>query len=68
MHAGRLIRLPLHIGALEGRDLALEATFFVSADWRGPVVLGWTGCLERFRFGVDPFKNRFYFGGAEDIL
>ena len=51
---------------LEGRDLALEATFFVPADWRGSVVLGWRGCLERFRFGVDPFKNRFYFGGAED--
>jgi hypothetical protein len=59
---GRLERLPLLFLAAEGSSLMVEATWFVSPDWPGPVVLGWKGCLERFRFALDPREERFYFG------
>jgi len=48
--------------ATEGQPLLVEATWFVSPDWPGPLVLGWKGCLERFRFALDPNEERFYFG------
>jgi hypothetical protein len=59
---GRLERLKIRFPAIEGQPLAVEATWFVSPDWTGPLVLGWKGCLERFRFALDPREERFYFG------
>ena len=59
---GLLERLPIQIPAIEGLPLTVDATWFVSADWPGPPVLGWKGCLERFRFALDPEQERFYFG------
>lgn len=48
--------------ATEGEDLTVQATWFVCPEWRGPVVLGWKGSLERFRFALDPHEEFFYFG------
>jgi hypothetical protein len=59
---GRLERLPVQFPAIEGEALRVEATWFVSEDWPGPLVLGWKGCLERFRFALDSREERFYFG------
>lgn len=59
--SGRLVRIPLLFRAEEGGDVSTEATWFVSADWPGPPVLGWKGCLERIRFALDPAEESFYF-------
>lgn len=59
---GRLERLPIQFPAIEGHPLRVEAAWFVSPHWPGPLVLGWKGCLERFRFALDPREERFYFG------
>jgi hypothetical protein len=58
---GELIRLPIIFVAGEGEPLRVDATWFVSADWPGPMVIGWKGCLERMRFAFDPGANDFYF-------
>jgi hypothetical protein len=58
---GWLERIPLVLSAEEGRTLDVEATWFISEDWPGPPVLGWKGCLERIRFGLDPSEESFYF-------
>jgi hypothetical protein len=42
--------------------LETEATFFVSPDWPGPMVIGWKGCLEWIRFALDPGEDAIYFG------
>jgi hypothetical protein len=60
--AGRLERVPITFHASEGENLTIEATCFVSADWPGPLVIGWKGCLERMRFAFDPGDDSFYFG------
>jgi hypothetical protein len=52
----------LSFPADEGSPLDVEVTWFVSADWPGPVVIGWRGSLERLRFGLDPSSDDFYFG------
>jgi hypothetical protein len=62
LFAGGLQRLPLTFVATEGQELAIDATWLVSADWPGPLVLGWKGCLERMRFALDRAEERFYFG------
>jgi hypothetical protein len=59
--SGYLIRLPATLVAAEGQDVEIEATWFVSPDWPGPLVLGWKGCLERMRFGFDPGSESFFF-------
>lgn len=59
---GTLERLPVHFLDEEENLLTITATWFVSADWPGPPVLGWKGCLERFRFGFDPAGEWFFFG------
>jgi hypothetical protein len=41
--------------------LRVDATWFLSEDWPGPAVIGWKGCLERMRFGVDPGHDLFCF-------
>jgi hypothetical protein len=43
------------------RVLTIDATWFVSEEWPGPAVIGWKGCLERMRFGLDPGHDLFYF-------
>ncbi|MBI4531612.1 MAG: hypothetical protein HY709_08815, partial [Candidatus Latescibacteria bacterium] len=48
--------------AEEGENVEVEATWFISPDWPGPIVIGWKGCLERLRFAVDPSEDTFYFG------
>jgi hypothetical protein len=58
---GELIRLPITFDADEGEALEVEATWFVSPDWPGPMVIGWRGCLERMRFTFDPGGDDFYF-------
>ena len=58
---GWLARLPVRFLAQEGEPLDLEATWFVSPDRPGPTVLGWRGCLERFRFTLAPVQQWFYF-------
>jgi hypothetical protein len=62
--AGRLVRLPLAFVAEDGETMDVDATWFVSADWPGPAVIGWKGCLERIRFALDPTLEQFYFAGA----
>lgn len=62
LFSGGLQRLPLTFVATEGQELAIDATWFVNADWPGPLVLGWKGCLERTRFALDPAEERLYFG------
>jgi hypothetical protein len=59
---GRLERLPVVFVAEEGEDVEVEATWFISSDWPGPVVIGWKGCLERLRLALDPSEEAFYFG------
>jgi hypothetical protein len=65
---GQMEREIVRLVADEGDDLEIEATWFVSADWDGPTVLGWKGCLERMRFAFDPRqgRNSFYFADAEE--
>jgi hypothetical protein len=59
---GRLERAPLRFPATAGDTVELEATWFISNEWPGPVVIVWKGCLERIRFALDPGKDEFYFG------
>lgn len=60
--SGTLGRLTIHFPAAHGRSLAVDATCFTSEGWLGPMVVGWKGCLERMRFGLDPSDQSFYFG------
>ncbi|HEY3998703.1 MAG TPA: hypothetical protein VGO93_07545 [Candidatus Xenobia bacterium] len=61
---GYLRREYLTLVAESGESLSVEATFFVSPDWLGPTFIGYSGCLERMRFAVDPAQSLFYFGAA----
>jgi hypothetical protein len=61
MLTGELIRLPVFFVADEGKPAEVEATWFLSPDWPGPIVIGWKGCLERMRFACDPQEDSFYF-------
>jgi hypothetical protein len=62
---GRLERTSLELLADEGDSLTIEATVWVSPDWRSGNFLGYGGLLERLRFAVDPIENSFHFGRAE---
>jgi hypothetical protein len=62
-----LHRATLTLLADEGDHLLIETTAFVpEASYDGlsdmPSILGWHGCLDRFRFGIDPMTDTFYFG------
>ncbi len=61
---GTLGRVTLRFDAAEGEPLEVDATCFTSEGWLGPVVVGWKGCLERIRFGLDPSDESFYFGAC----
>ena len=69
---GRLYRLTLTLLADEGEDVLIQATAFVpepeeAEHWGDlPCILGLYGCLERMRFAVDPYTERFYFGLVVD--
>lgn len=58
---GRLERMALTFDASQGQPLTIQATCFLSADWPGPTVIGWKGCLEWMRFGFDTTAEAFYF-------
>ena len=62
MIQGALYREVLRIPADEGEPLDVEASVFLSPDWRGPNFIGYQGLLQRIRFTVDPEVNLFYFG------
>lgn len=62
MLSGKLVRIPLTLMADEGSSLDLDATFFLSRDWRGATFLGYTGLLDRLRIALDAPANLFYFG------
>ena len=70
---GGLHLLELKIPAHQGRSLALEVTAFVpnpefAETWGSlPTFLGLTGCLDRFRFAIDPATDTFYFGPLSDF-
>jgi hypothetical protein len=59
--SGELIRLPIFFLADEGVPAEVEATWFLSPDWPGPIVIGWKGRLERLRFAFDPREDARYF-------
>jgi hypothetical protein len=60
--SGKLVRVPLTLMADEGSSLDLDATFFLSRDWRGATFLRYTGLLDRLRIALDAPANLFYFG------
>jgi hypothetical protein len=59
--AGELLRLPVFFVADDGAPAEIEATWFLSPEWPGTLVIGWKGCLERLRFAFEPRENDFYF-------
>jgi len=59
---GALYRGLVILHADEGEALDVEATVFLSPQWRGPNFIGYEGLLQRIRFAVDPETNLFYFG------
>lgn len=59
---GELYRHRITLLAQRGESLEIDATIFVSSDWRGPNILGYTGALDRIRFAIDPGGNWAYFG------
>lgn len=63
---GTLVRVPFTLIAEEGESLRLDATVFVSREWREGTFLGYGGLLERIRFAIDPSANNFFFGSGAD--
>ena len=59
---GSLYRGQIRLPADEGDPLDVEATIFLSPEWRGDNFVGYEGLLQRIRFAVDPQLNLFYFG------
>jgi hypothetical protein len=66
--AGFLHRIDVTIRAERGTEISVDATAFVpelgAGVWDLPSFIGWTGCLERFRFAIDPLDETFYFGAC----
>lgn len=58
---GWLDRARLTFPADVGEAIDVDATWFVSPDWPGPMVIGWKGCIERVRSALDPSEQAFYF-------
>jgi hypothetical protein len=61
---GRRVKLLTSFPAAEGDELTINASWFIPDNWVGPVVIGWSGCLEGFRCALDPTpaNEYFYFG------
>ncbi len=61
---------PLRCLPMKGKTCLLRPRhlFVPEASYEGisemPSILGWHGCLDRLRFGVDPVTDTFYFGPA----
>lgn len=67
---GVLERIEIRLVADVGKDLNLETTFFLSEEWTGPTVLGFS-TLSQMRMALDPFypnpvaePGRIFFGGV----
>lgn len=58
---GFLERAPVTLLADEGKDAIVDVTWIVCPDWYGPIVIGWQGGLDRFRWGLDPADETFHF-------
>jgi hypothetical protein len=65
-YSGYLMRIPIVLLAQEGEELQMDLAWFVSSEWAGPPILGWTNCLERLRVAIDPSPGAgcFYFAEA----
>lgn len=63
---GMLYKCDMFILADLGEDLSVnDSTVLVLSDWPGPIVIGFTSCLEKIRWACDPTINnqgRLYFG------
>jgi hypothetical protein len=61
---GRIEPVKLTFPAELGEAAVMEAPFYICESWDGPVVLGWTGCLESLCFALDArqYEELFYFG------
>lgn len=61
---GRIEPVKLTFPAELGEAAVMEAPFYICQSWDGPVVLGWTGCLECLCFALDArqYQELFYFG------
>jgi hypothetical protein len=58
---GRRVIIPVSFPAEEGYTLDLpNASWFVPDAWTGPLIIGWSGCLEAFRFAFDPTPDHEY--------
>lgn len=58
---GLLARRGITFLAEAGEEFQIDATWFVSPEWNGPVVIGWKGCLERMCFAIEPATETFWF-------
>ena len=56
------VRAVTRLVAEDGESVEIEATVFVSPEWREGNFIGYSGLLERIRFAVDPDTNSFIFG------
>jgi hypothetical protein len=63
---GQLVRRQVWLLADEGESLEVDATFWVSPQWRHGHFLGYAGFLQRIRFALEPLTNSLYFGPALD--
>lgn len=58
---GDLYRGMVTLIADEGEPLEVNGLIFLSPDWPGGNFLGYQGFLQKIRFAVDPYRNRFFF-------
>lgn len=58
---GYLVRLDIEFCADAGEPIRTDCAAVVCPNWPSGPVIGWKGCLEGLRFGLDPQINRFYF-------
>ncbi len=59
---GELFKHDIELVADEGENLVIEATVFISSDWKRPSVLGYSGVVDRTQIALAPQHNGFYFG------
>ena len=59
---GRLYLGSVTLLADEGEDLDVETTIFLCPDWPGGNFVGYQGFLDRFCSGLNPNRNKFFFG------
>lgn len=65
--SGELHRIGVELLAQDGVTTRVDGIWFVSDEWTGPVVIGWKGCLERIRWAIDPFEERWYCSDAVNV-